>query len=103
MSAWRDWVIEAFNANEPFDQFTVEQIAGDLLPGATLEQKIATGFHRNPMFNEESGAIPDEFLTEYCADRVETTATVWLGLTLTCARCHDHKFDPFTQRDYYSL
>jgi len=103
MSVWRDWVIAALNANMPFDQFTVEQLAGDLLPGATLAQKIATGFQRNHMFNEESGAIPEEFLTEYCADRVETTATVWLGLTLNCTRCHDHKFDPFTQRDYYSL
>ena len=103
MSAWRDWVIDAFNSNQPFDQFTVDQLAGDLLPDATLKQKIATGFHRNHMFNEEGGAIPEEFLAEYCADRVDTTATVWLGLTLNCCRCHDHKFDPFTQRDYYSL
>ena len=101
--AWRDWVIAAFNRNLPFDQFTVEQIAGDLLPNATLEQKIATGFHRNPMINEEGGVIPEEFLAEYCADRVETTATVWLGQTLGCARCHDHKYDPFTQKDFYSL
>ena len=103
MSAWRDWVINAFNANMPFDQFTIEQIAGDLLPDATLEQRIATGFHRNHMLNEEGGVIPEEFLAEYCADRVETTAAVWLGQTLTCARCHDHKFDDFTQRDYYGL
>lgn len=103
MSAWRDWVIDAFNSNQPFDQFTVEQLAGDLLPHATLKQKIATGFQRNHMFNEEGGALPAEFLAEYCADRVETTSTVWLGLTLNCCRCHDHKFDPFTQRDYYSL
>jgi hypothetical protein len=101
--AWRDWVIEAFNSNMPFDQFTVEQIAGDLLPDASLSQKIATGFHRNHMLNEEGGVIPEEFLAEYCADRVETTATVWLGQTLNCARCHDHKFDPFTQRDFYGL
>lgn len=103
MYAWRDWVIGAFNANMPFDQFTVEQIAGDLLPNATVAQKIATGFHRNHMLNEEGGIIPAEFLAEYCADRVETTATVWLGQTFNCARCHDHKFDPFTQRDFYSL
>ena len=103
MYAWRDWVIAAFNANQPFDQFTVEQIAGDLLPDATIAQKIATGFHRNHMLNEEGGIIPAEFLAEYCADRVETTATVWLGQTFNCARCHDHKFDAFTQRDFYSL
>jgi hypothetical protein len=103
MFPWRDWVIEAFNTNMPFDQFTIEQIAGDLLPDATLSQKIATGFHRNHMLNEEGGIIPEEFLAEYCADRVETTATVWLGQTFNCTRCHDHKFDPFTQTDYYSL
>ncbi len=103
MHVWRDWVIAAFNADKSYDRFTIEQLAGDLLPGATRDQKIATGFHRNHMFNEESGVIPEEFLIEYCADRVETTSTVWLGLTINCARCHDHKFDPFTQRDYYSL
>ncbi|MBL9166282.1 MAG: DUF1553 domain-containing protein [Verrucomicrobiales bacterium] len=103
MYAWRDWVIRAFNSNLPFDQFTIEQIAGDLLPQATLDQRIATGFHRNHMMNEEGGVIPEEFLAEYCADRVETTATVWLGQTFNCSRCHDHKFDPFTQRDYYGL
>jgi hypothetical protein len=103
MYAWRDWVINAFNANLPFDQFTIEQIAGDLLPEATFSQKIATGFHRNHMLNEEGGIIPEEFLAEYCADRVETTAAIWLGQTFNCARCHDHKFDPFTQRDFYGL
>ena len=103
MYAWRDWVINAFNTNLPFDQFTVEQIAGDLLPDATFSQKIATGFHRNHMLNEEGGIIPEEFLVEYCADRVETTAAIWLGQTFNCSRCHDHKFDPFTQRDFYSL
>ncbi len=103
MWAWRDWVVSAFNRNLPFDQFTVEQLAGDLLPGVTLEQRIATGFHRNHMINEEGGIIPEEFLAEYCADRVETTATVWLGLTFNCARCHDHKYDPITQRDFYGL
>ncbi len=101
--AWRDWVIAAFNRNQPFDAFTVEQIAGDLLPQPTLEQRVATGFHRNHMINEEGGVIPEEFLAEYCADRVETTATVWLGLTFNCARCHDHKYDPVSQRDFYSL
>ncbi len=101
--AWRDWVIQAFNSNMRFDQFTVEQIAGDLIPDATLAQKIATGFHRNHMMNEEGGVIPEEFLAEYTADRVETTAAVWLGQTFNCARCHDHKYDPFTQQDFYSL
>ncbi|MFZ4764042.1 MAG: PSD1 and planctomycete cytochrome C domain-containing protein [Roseimicrobium sp.] len=100
---WRDWVIKAFNGNMPFDQFTIEQIAGDLLPGATLDQKIATGFHRNHMLNEEGGIIAEEFLAEYTADRVETTAAVWLGQTFNCCRCHDHKFDPFTQRDFYAM
>jgi mono/diheme cytochrome c family protein len=100
---WRDWVIKAFNANMPFDQFTIEQIAGDLLPDATLDQKIATGFHRNHMLNEEGGIIAEEFLAEYTADRVETTAAVWMGQTFNCARCHDHKFDPFTQRDFYAM
>src|SRR6185295_6245442 len=103
MGAWREWVIKAFNRNLPFDQFTVEQLAGDLLPHPTVDQKIATGFNRNHMINEEGGIIPEEFLAEYCADRVETTSTVWLGLTMGCARCHDHKYDPMTQKDYYSL
>jgi hypothetical protein len=101
MWPWRDWVIRAFNDNMPFDQFTIEQLAGDLLPKATLQQKIATGFNRNHMVNNESGLIPEEFRVEYVADRVKTTSTVWMGLTLECARCHDHKYDPITQRDYY--
>jgi|GEM_PF-3047395 len=100
---WRDWVIDAFNANLPFDRFTIEQLAGDLLPNATLDQKIATGFHRNHMLNEEGGIIAEEFLAEYTADRVETTAAVWLGQTFNCARCHDHKYDPITQRDFYAM
>jgi len=103
MHAFRDWVITAFNKNMRFDQFTIEQIAGDLLPGATLEQKIATGFQRNHRVNTEGGVIPAEFVAEYTADRVETTAEVWLGQTFNCTRCHDHKFDPFTQRDFYSM
>jgi hypothetical protein len=103
MWRWRDWVIDAFNRNQPFDQCTIEQIAGDLLPGATLPQKIATGFNRNHRGNGEGGIIPEEYAVEYVVDRVETTATVWLGLTLGCARCHDHKFDPFTQKEFYRL
>ncbi len=101
--ALRDWVIRAFNENKRFDQFTIEQIAGDLLPNATQEQRIATGFNRNNMVNEEGGITPEEFLAEYTANRVETTATVWLAQTFNCTRCHDHKFDPLTQRDFYSL
>lgn len=100
---WRDWVIKAFQENKRFDQFTIEQIAGDLLPNATHDQRIATGFNRNNMVNEEGGITPEEFLAEYTADRVETTATVWLAQTFNCTRCHDHKFDPLTQRDFYSM
>jgi hypothetical protein len=100
---WRDWVIRALNANMPFDQFTIEQLAGDLLPGATQEQQIATGFNRNHMMNNETGIIDEEYRLEYVADRTDTTGTVWLGLTLGCARCHDHKYDPITQTEYYQL
>jgi mono/diheme cytochrome c family protein len=100
---FREWVIDAFNCNMPFDRFTVEQIAGDLLPGATMAQRIASGFHRNVMVTSEGGADPEEYLTKYANDRVTTTATVWLGTTLACAECHDHKYDPFTQRDFYRL
>ena len=103
MWKWREWVIEAFNKNKPFDQFTLEQLAGDLLPRPTLEQKIATGFHRNHPINFEGGADPAEYLSKYIGDRVTTTATVWLGTTLACAECHDHKYDPFTMKDYYAL
>src|SRR5262249_40033407 len=85
----------------PFDRFTIEQLAGDLLPNATQDQKIATGFNRNNMVNSEGGAIPEEFLVENVVDRVETVSAVWLGSTLGCARCHDHKYDPFKQRDFY--
>jgi hypothetical protein len=103
MWPWRDWVISAFNRNLPFDQFTVDQIAGDLLPNATLEQKIATGFNRNHRTSAEGGIVPEEFRVDYAADRTETTAIVWMGLTVGCARCHDHKYDPIPQRDYYRL
>ncbi|MDA1233157.1 MAG: DUF1549 and DUF1553 domain-containing protein, partial [Planctomycetota bacterium] len=101
--AWRDWVIRALNDDMPFDQFTIEQIAGDLLPNATESQKIATGFHRCAATNVEAGSLPEETRAEQLIDRVNTTATVWLGSTLECAQCHDHKFDPFTQTDYYRL
>lgn len=100
---YRDWVISAFNRNMPYDAFTTEQLAGDLLPGATLDQRIATGFHRNSMFNEEGGVDPDESMFETVMDRVATTSTVFMGSTLACARCHDHKFDPFTQKDFYQM
>lgn len=103
MWRWRDWVIEAYNANMPFDQFTIEQLAGDLLPNATSEQRLATGFHRNHRGNSEGGIVPEEYAVEYVADRVDTTGTVWLGLTIGCARCHDHKFDPISQREYYQF
>jgi mono/diheme cytochrome c family protein len=103
MWRWRDWVIDAFHRNMPFDEFTVEQIAGDLLPNPTLEQRIATGFHRNHRTNAEGGIVPEEFRVEYVADRAETTSAVWLGLTLGCARCHDHKYDPFKQKEFYQL
>ncbi len=103
MWRWRDWVIDACNANLPYDRFTVEQIAGDLLPGATLGQRLATGFNRNHRGNAEGGIIPEEYAVEYVVDRVETTATVFLGLTLGCARCHDHKYDPLSQREFYQV
>jgi hypothetical protein len=101
--AWRDWVILAFNENMPFDQFVVEQLAGDMLPGATLKQQIATGFCRNHRINSEDGSIPGEWQVEYVVDRVDTLGTVFLGLTVGCARCHDHKYDPLSQKDYYRL
>src|SRR5204863_7059474 len=103
MTHWRDGVIESFNRNQPFDQFTIEQLAGDLLPHATREQKIASGFNRNHMINYEGGAVAEEYLTAYLVDRVNTTATVWMGLTVNCTQCHDHKFDPITQKEFYQL
>lgn len=100
---YRDWVVRALNTDMPFDQFTIEQIAGDMLPNATLEQKIATGFHRNTMLNEEGGIDPLEFRYHAMADRVATTGATWLGLTTGCAQCHTHKFDPITHREYFGL
>jgi len=103
--AWkfRDWVINALNQDLPFDQFTIEQVAGDMLPNAPVDQKIATGFHRNTMVNQEGGIDPEENRFETLVDRVGTTATVWLGSTIACAQCHNHKYDPFSQKDYYRL
>ena len=100
---WRDWVVAALNADMPFDQFSTEQLAGDLLPNATVEQRIASGFNRNHLLNGEGGAIPEEQRNVILFDRVDTTSTTWLGLTLACAQCHDHKYDPITQTDYYSI
>jgi hypothetical protein len=103
--AWRfrHWVIAALNAGQPYDEFTVEQLAGDLLAGSTTEQKVATGFHRNTLTNREGGVDPEQFRTEAVVDRVNTTARVWLGLTMGCCQCHDHKYDPLSQREYYQF
>lgn len=103
MWPWRDWVIEAFNDNLPYDDFVTWQLAGDLIPGATREQILATGFNRNHMQSQEGGIVPEEYRTEYVADRVQTLGTALLGLTLQCARCHDHKYDPISQKEYYQL
>ncbi len=100
---WRDWVVKALNADMPFDQFSIWQLAGDLLPNATHEQKIASAFNRNHLLNGEGGAIAEEQRFNNLFDRIDTTATTWLGLTMACAQCHDHKYDPITQRDYYQL
>lgn len=100
---YRDWVIEALSADMPFDEFTIEQLAGDMLPGATPRQKIATGFHRNTMLNEEGGIDPLEYRFRATVDRINTTSTVWLGLTVRCAQCHTHKYDPITHKEYYRL
>ena len=102
MWRWRDWVISAYNRSLPYDQFTIEQLAGDLLPSPTRQQRIATGFNRNHRGNAEGGIIPEEYAVEYVVDRVDTTFTVWLGLTIGCARCHDHKYDPISQRSTIS-
>jgi hypothetical protein len=100
---YRDWVIEALNKDMPFDQFTIEQLAGDLLPHATTSQKMATGFHRNTLTNKEGGVDAEEFRVAAVVDRVSTTATVWLGLTMNCCQCHDHKYDPLSQREFYQF
>ena len=100
---YRDWVIDAFNRDMPFDEFTIDQLAGDLRPNATIEQKIATGFHRNTQINQEGGIDKEQFRIESIVDRVNTTAGTWLGLTMGCAQCHDHKFDPIAQKEYYQM
>lgn len=103
MWLWREWVVNAFNANMPFDQFTTEQLAGDLIPNASIQQQIASGFHRNVMTSDEGGLIDSEYRNLYVVDRVATTGVTWLGLTIACAQCHDHKYDPTTQEDFYKL
>ncbi|MBC8164458.1 MAG: DUF1549 domain-containing protein, partial [Bryobacteraceae bacterium] len=103
MWRWRDWVIDSFNRNQRFDEFTVEQIAGDLIPNATTQQRVATGFNRNHRANTEDGIVAEEYAVEYVVDRVETTSTVFLGLTLGCARCHNHKYDPLSQKEFYQM
>jgi hypothetical protein len=103
MWRWRDWVINAYNSNMPFDEFTIEQLAGDLLPNATVDQKIATGFNRNHRINDEGGIINEEWRVEGVIDRASTTSAVFLGLTMECCRCHDHKYDPITQKEFYSF
>ena len=103
MWPWRDWVIESFNENQPFDEFVTWQLAGDLLPNPTIEQRLATGFNRNHLQSQEGGIIPEEYRIEYVADRTNTFGKAFLGLTMECARCHDHKFDPISQEEYYQL
>lgn len=101
MWGWRDWVIRAFNNNMPYDRFTLEQLAGDLIPGATVEQKVASGFNRNHATTDEGGVIPEEFRVDYVVDRVKTVSSTWLAMSMECAQCHDHKYDPVSQKDYY--
>ena len=103
MWPWRDWVLNAYKNNMPFDQFSIEQLAGDLLPNPTDDQKIASGFNRNHATTDEGGVIPEEFRVEYVVDRVKTTGNVWMGLTMECAQCHDHKYDPISQEEYFKF
>jgi hypothetical protein len=103
MWPWRDWVISAYNSNKPFDQFTLEQLAGDLLPDSTVDQRVATGFLRNNATTDEGGLIEEEYRVEYAVDRVKTTSMVWMGLSMECAQCHNHKYDPITQEEYYKF
>ncbi len=103
MWPWRDWVVEAYNRNQPFDEFSIWQIAGDLLPDATLQQQLASGFNRNHATSDEGGAIAEELRVQYVVDRVQTTSNVWLGLSMECAQCHDHKYDPISQREYFQF
>lgn len=103
MWAWRDVIVDAYNQNMPFDQFSINQLAGDLIPDATLQQQILAGFNRNNGTTDEGGAIAEEYRVEYAVDRVKTTSTVWLGLTMECAQCHDHKYDPISQEEYYQF
>ena len=100
---WRDWVVRAFDANMPFDEFTIKQIAGDLLPNATLDDRVATAFHRNTLTNNEGGTIDEEFRTVAVIDRVNTTLSTWMGTTMACAQCHDHKYDPLSQKEYFQV
>ncbi|MFN6189344.1 MAG: PSD1 and planctomycete cytochrome C domain-containing protein [Planctomycetia bacterium] len=100
---WRDWVVRAFDANMPFDEFTIRQLAGDLLPNASLDDKVATAFHRNTLTNNEGGTIDEEFRTVAVIDRVNTTMSTWMGTTMACAQCHDHKYDPLSQKEYFQL
>ncbi|MEM7697605.1 MAG: DUF1553 domain-containing protein [Verrucomicrobiota bacterium] len=103
MWPWRDWVVDSFNRNHPFDQFSIEQIAGDLIPNATIEQQIASGFNRHHPSSDEGGAIPEELRVSYVVDRVKTTSNVWLGLSIECAQCHDHKYDPISHKEYFQF
>lgn len=103
MWPWRDWIIKAYNANKPFSEFLREQLAGDLLPGASFDQKVATGFNRNNATSDEGGAFAEELRVDYTVDRVQTTANVFLGLSMECAQCHDHKYDPISQREYFQF
>ena len=103
MWPYRDWVIKAFNDNHPFDAFTIEQLAGDLLPNPTRDQIVATAFHRNHRLNGEGGRIVEEWFAENVIDRIETTGSTWMGLTMNCCRCHDHKYDPISQKEFYQM